>query len=254
MELAYEGAHLVCSWSGHVVNADELSELADAISERALDLAYSKAVEDHLQSLAQTAFAAEWIDEFIKSATPTNVLDWQVGEAFAEAILERDHGVTFPWNTRRDERVPKASLPGADLVGLVTTAEGSLLVFGEVKSSSDESAPPGVVVGKSGIVQQLDRILDDRSLQLTLIKWLIARIPVGTLGDAFNEALSRFVNSDGAAVKLIGALIRDTTPNEDDVSHRGRSLGKKAGAPGTVELLVWYLPLEMTAWTEMVAA
>lgn len=254
MELAYEGTHRVCSWSGHVVNADELGDLADAISERALDLAFSAAIEDHLRSVAQTAFAAEWIDEFIKSATPTSVLDWQVGEAFAEAILERDHGIRFPWNTRRDERVPKASLPGADLVGLVTTAEGSLLVFGEVKSSSDGSAPPAVLVGKSGMVQQLDRILDDRSLQLTLIKWLMARVSAATLGDAFNEALSRFVNSEGAAVKLIGALIRDTAPNEDDVSQRGRSLGEKAGAPGTVELLVWYLPLEMTAWTELVAA
>lgn len=254
MDLAYEGTHLVCSWSGFVVNTDELDELADAVSERALDLAFSTAAESHLQSLAQTSFAAEWIGAFIKSATPTHVVDWQVGEAFAEAILERDHGVTFPWNTRRDERVPKASLPGADLVGLVSTEDGSPLVFGEVKSSSDGSAPPGVLVGKSGMIQQLERILDDPAVQLTLIKWLIARVPAGTLGEAFNEALGHFVNSEGAAVKLIGALIRDRPPNVADVSHRGKTLGEKAGAPGTVELLVWYLPLEMTAWTSLVAA
>lgn len=254
MELVYEGTHLVCSWFGYTVDTDELDGLRDAVLERSLDLAFATTVEEHLQSLAQTSFSAEWIGDFIKAAEPAEILDWQVGEAFAEAMLERDHDIVFPWNTRRDERVPRASLPGADLVGLMTAANESLLVFGEVKSSGDPAAPPGVLVGKSGMVQQLERILDDRLVQLTLIKWLVARVPAGTLGKEFNNALSRFVNSQGAAVKLIGALVRDTTPDQADVSNRGRLLGERAQAPGIVDLFVWYLPIEMAAWSGMVAA
>lgn len=252
--VVYEGDHNVCSWVGHQIDLEELNELAGEIRERALDLAFCTATAGHLRDLAQTGLAADWIADFLEDAESDAVLDWQVGEAFAEATLELQFEVSFPWNTRRDERVPKASLPGADLVGLSLTPAGAVLVFGEVKSSSDASSPPGVLVGKSGMVQQLERILDDRQTQLKLIQWLVARVEDGPQGDQLDEALGRFVNSEGAAVRLIGALIRDTAPDEADISRRGQQLGDRAVAPGTVELHVWYLPLEMPEWPGLVAA
>jgi len=241
-------------WSGHKLDANDLNTLSPEVRERAFDLAHRDAVRNELRDLASTGLASAWIEDFLEQSAAAAVLDWQVGEAIAEAILQEDLGVIFPWNSRRDERVPKASLPGADLVGLSTTADGAVLVFGEVKSSADHGCPPGVVAGKSGMIQQLERILGDPGVQLTLIQWLVARIPDGTLGDLFNEALGRFVNTQGAAVRLVGALIRDTTPNEADVSARGQLLGDKATEPGTVELLVWYLPVPMNEWPGLVAA
>ncbi len=150
--------------------------------------------------------------------------------------------------------MPKASLPGADLVGLSTLNGDSILVFGEVKSSADASSPPGVVEGKSGLVQQLERILQDRAIQFDLIKWLAARIPDGQISEQFDNALRRFINSEGVAVRLVGVLVRDTSPNELDVSDRAQRLGALAVAPGSVELLVWYLGIPMSDWPQLVAA
>lgn len=252
--VAFAGLQNSCTWTGHQMDEQELEELRPEIRERALDIAFCEGTADHLRDLAQTGVAVKWVDEFLRAAEAPSVLHWQVGEAFAEAMLERDFDVTFPWNSRRDERVPKASLPGADLVGLSRGPQGAVLVFGEVKSSADENRPPGVLVGKSGMVQQLERLLDDSKTQLRLIQWLLARIPTGAIGDQLNEALSSFVNSQGRTIRLIGVLVRDTAADEADVSDRGRHLGDKAVAPTSVELLVWYLPMSMTNWPGLVAA
>ena len=45
--------------------------------------------------------------------------------------------VDWPWNTVRNRRTPRASLPGADLVGFYRENDTVLLLFGEVKTSSD---------------------------------------------------------------------------------------------------------------------
>lgn len=252
-EVTYRGEHNRCSWAGHRLSEADIDEIKEDVRERALDLAHSTALEDQMRDLAQTGAASQWIEAFLGDAQSPDVLDWQVGEALAEAILRADFAVVFPWNTRRDERTPKASLPGADIVGISNARGVPALVFGEVKSSTDTACPPGVLVGKSGMVEQLERILADRSVQLTLIQWLSARVPDGPLGELFDEALGRFVNTAGAGVRMIGALMRDTEPSEADVSSRGRSLGDRAAEPGTVELLVFYLPMKMATWPKLVA-
>lgn len=145
------------------------------VTERALDLAYEHDVAGRLRDLASTGASAEWLTGFLEDAVSHEVVPWQVGEAIAEVILEKDHSVTFPWNTRRDERNPRASLQGADLVGISNEPLGNRLVFGEVKSSSDVTSPPGVVSGKSGMDRQLERLIDDAKLHFALIKWLVAR-------------------------------------------------------------------------------
>ena len=53
--------------------------------------------------------------------------DWEVGEALAECALQHDSGreVHWPWNTVRDRRTPRASLPGTDLVGFWRAEHGN---------------------------------------------------------------------------------------------------------------------------------
>ena len=85
-------------------------------------------------------------------------------------------------------------------------------------------------------------------MKYALIKWLLARV-----GDAsetsFDEALAAFIDSEGASVRLVGVLVRDTPADERDVSIRGRSLGEKVHAPGSVELHAMYMPRPMAEWT-----
>lgn len=243
-----------CTWTGRAWTEDEIVAMSSDITERALDLAFESDVAEKLQDLALTGASAEWLTEFLEDAVSREVLPWQVGEAIAEAVLENDHDVIFPWNTRRDERTPRSSLPGADLVGISVEPEGRRFVFGEVKSSSDENSPPRVVTGKSGMDRQLERLIDNDKLRFALIKWLFARVRDQEAGTSFDEALAAFVTTSGASVRLVGVLVRDTSPSEDDVSARGRALGERVPAPGSIELHAMYMPRPMGEWIEWVAA
>ena len=224
------------------------------ITERALDLAFESEITSKLQDLSSTGASAEWLTSFLEDAVSHELLPWQVGEAIAEAVLEDSHGVVLPWNNRRDERNPRASLPGADLVGLSDERPGARFVFGEVKSSSDTSSPPSVLSGKSGMDQQLERLIDEPQLQYALIKWLFARVNDEETEALFDAALSSFVSSSGASVRLVGVLVRDTSPTERDVTTRGKALSERVLAPGSVELHAMYMPRPMAQWIEWVAA
>ncbi len=223
------------------------------ITERARDVTFENNVANRLHDLASTGASTEWLAEFLDEAVSNEILPWQVGEAIAESVLEGSQGVNFPWNVRRDERNPRASLQGADIVGISDEPQGCRLVFGEVKSSSDKNSPPTVVTGKSGLDRQLERLVNDRKLKYALIKWLSARV-----GDAaetsFDEALTAFIESKGTSVRLIGVLVRDTPANEKDVSRRGRALGGQVPEPGSVELYAMYMPRPMAEWAGWVAA
>ncbi len=249
----FTGSQATCTWTGNTWTEDEIVAMSADITERALDLAFEDDVAGRLQDLATTGASAEWLTEFLDEAVSDEIVPWQVGEAIAEAVLEDYHGVVFPWNTRRDERNPRASLPGADLVGISVEPQGCRLVFGEVKSSSDASSPPGVVTGKSGMDQQLERLIEDNRLHFSLIKWLVARVDDEETGASFDEALAAFVQTHGSAVRLVGVLVRDTSPRESDVSARGRALGERVTEPGSVELRAMYVPKPMDRWIEWVA-
>ncbi|MCY3952715.1 MAG: hypothetical protein OXG69_09240 [bacterium] len=228
--------------------------MSAGITERALDAGFESGLAERLRDLASTGASAEWLTRFLEEAASREIRPWQVGEAIAEAVLESSHGVVLPWNPRRDERNPRASLQGADLVGISNEARGHRLVFGEVKSSSDANAPPSVLAGRTGMVQQLEQLIDDEMLRFTLIKWLSARVDEGVSGDMFDKALAAFVSTCGAAVRFVGMLVRDTPADERDVSGRGRQLGARVSEPGSVELHVLYMPRSMARWIDWVAA
>jgi hypothetical protein len=251
----YSGEHGQCTWVGLEFTAEEIEEIRSAIRERALDLAHSETTARRLQGLAQTGADVTWLTEFLEaSMSPAEVQPWQIGEALAEVLLV-DAGVVLPWNSSRDERVPRASLPGADLVGIFATDGGAVHTFGEVKSSSDEDSPPQVLYGKSGMIHQLERLATDQPTQWKLIKWLAARVreddPLAPLLDA---ALERFITSNGTNFRLVGYLIRDGAPLETDLRSRGRALGGVILAGTVADLHACYLPLEMDAWIGLAAA
>ena len=223
------------------------------VTERVRDSAFENELANKLRGLASSGASAEWLASFLDETTAREVLPWQVGEAVAETVLAGEHGVTFPWNVRRDQRNPRASLQGADIVGFSDGLGGPQFVFGEVKSSSDQSSPPTVVVGRSGLDKQLERLIGDKKLQFTLLKWLYARVGDAP-GSTFANALAAFIESQGELIRLIGVLVRDTPANERDVSERVRTLGDQVRRPGSVEIYVMYMPRPMTEWEGWVAA
>ena len=99
-------------------------------------------LREHLAELKTTGFDSDKLFSQIEESPP--VKDWEVGEIFAETVLEDEHDAMFPWETGWDKRVSLASLPGADIVGL-QNKKAPRFIFGQVKSFSEKRVPPQVV-------------------------------------------------------------------------------------------------------------
>ncbi|MEA3393682.1 MAG: hypothetical protein U9R55_03525 [Pseudomonadota bacterium] len=195
----------------------------------------------HLNSLASTGFAQDSLRIILEAEQPEE-RDWAVGEAMAEVWLSHTHGVVWPWNMERDKRTPKASLPGADLVGFITKGAETRLALGEVKCSSDSNTPPNVMYGRSGMTQQLEDLATDLGLLYTLIRWLQPRCRGNSAEQPFNAAIKLLLESGNKALTLFGVLVRDTQPHESDLRNRGLHLGGIVTAPSACQLLALYLP------------
>jgi len=241
--ISYENQEQQVSWSGlTVAQCNEFDTfMSDDVSSRLRDDDGGAEFEAHLRGLASTGFARDSLDAIL-TAGVSEERDWAVGEAMAEAFLMHEHGITWPWNMERDKRNPSASLPGADLVGFKGEGDDVRLALGEVKTSKDQSAPPGVMSGRTGMTQQIDRLAKNLGLVCQLLKWLLPRCKNTKYESSFNIAVGTFLNSGNKAVSLFGILIRDTEPNELDLQARGRYLASALQVPATCNLIALYLP------------
>lgn len=246
-EAAFQGQSGSAEWAGRVISDAEAFEdyLRGSVRERVRDT--ESGFEAELSGLATTRMATEFLAEFL-TAIPTTE-SWEIGEALAELLLASDSGreICWPWNTVRDRRTPRASLPGADLVGFCRHGGTTLLLFGEVKTSSEASAPPGVMHGGSGMAWQLGKQATRLDVQHSLLRWLRHRCQEPRHIELYREAVTRYLQSQGQDVLLVGVLARDTQPDERDVSGRARALAREL--PSTrIELLAWYFPVPIAAW------
>ena len=241
--VSYENQDRQVDWRGVAMAEGETFEtfMSNDVSSRLHDAEGSAEFESYLRGLANTGFARDSLDKIL-AAEVLEERDWAVGEAMAEAYLTREHNITWPWNMERDKRNPKASLPGADLVGFKIEGDKVRLALGEVKTSTDHRTPPGVMNGSSGMTHQIDNLATNLGLICQLLKWLLPRCK-GTDHEAtFNAAVGVFLDSGNKAVALFGVLIRDTEPNELDLQARGKALAGTLSEPTTCNLIAIYLP------------
>ena len=244
----YSGSVDSVKWEGRVVDDEEQFKryMREIVNQRIADSELS--FDADLRALATTEVETQFVENLLK-AVP-RLKSWEVGEAFADCALRDDSNlhVVWPWNTVRDRRTPRASLPGADLVGFYRENEKVVFLFGEVKTSSDKNAPPGVMSGGSGMAWQLEQNATRRDIQLSLLQWLQARCQSQPYRDLYEEAVKRYLASEGKALLIVGVLIRDTSPNEDDLKGRGSTLSEKFSDPTQIELIAWYLPVPIADW------
>ncbi|MEP7151841.1 MAG: hypothetical protein ABI856_09045 [Nitrospira sp.] len=245
--VSYEAQERQVSWQGIQLADGDIfnSFMTNEVSSRLYDNDGSNDFKVHLRSLATTGFAADSLDEILAAEVPEE-RDWAVGEAMAEAYLMHNHNVTWPWNMERDKRTPRASLPGADLVGFEINASSVRLVLGEVKTSGDASTPPNVMNGRSGMAHQIDNLANNFGLIFQLLKWLWPRCKRTQHEPSFNAAVTVFQNSGNKDIALFGVLIRDTAPNELDLLSRGQSLARTLYDPSTCQLIALYLRCAIT--------
>jgi hypothetical protein len=147
--------------------------------------------------------------------------------------------------------MPRASLPGADLVGFCKCDDVVLLIFGEVKTSSDPNTPPNVMNGGSGMAWQLEKCATRMDIQRTLLQWLCARCTSEPFRSLYKQAVGRFIASEGKELLIVGVLLRDTEPNEKDLRSSGNSLSQRLLAPTKTKLFAWYLPVPISEWSKL---
>jgi hypothetical protein len=247
-EVCYSGNAASARWEGrHVVDGSRFKRFVrEVVGPRVSDVGSS--FEPDLRGLATTGMATEFVERLLKAVPDPK--GWEVGEALAECALQQDSGreVHWPWNTVRDRRTPRASLPGSDLVGFYREGASVLLLFGEVKTSSDAGTPPNVMNGGSGMTWQLEQSATRLDIQHALLQWLHARCQAEPNRDLYEKAVGRYLESEGKELLLVGILIRDTAPSELDLKGRGQALAKRLGKPTRIELIAWYLPVPIAEW------
>lgn len=249
-EIRYSGSKDSAQWRGHAVVDEERfrSYVADRVKARVEDDEAQDPFAAELRGMATTGMATEFVESLLR-AVPEEKL-WAVGEALAECVLADDDAreICWPWNLVRDRRTPRASLPGADLVGFCKEGDAALLLFGEVKTSSDASTPPKVMNGSGGMAWQLKDEATRLDIQHALLKWLRARCESSEHRALYRAAVQRYVRSLGKEILLVGILLRDTEPNELDVTARTKSLVESLVSPTRIEITAWYLPVPIEDW------
>ena len=249
----YSGNQKTVSWEGRVVDSVERFGwyMREVVRPRVADT--NSSFDSELRGLATTKMETEFVKSLLKNVHKP--LGWEIGETLAECAFRDDSGrqVIWPWNTVRDRRTPRASLPGADLVGFCRENEKVTFLFGEVKTSSDPETPPSVMSGGSdGLPWQLERNAKRLDIQRTLLQWLQARCRNEHFHELYKKAASRYLASEGKDLILAGILIRDTVPNELDLRARSIALSAKFDAPTRFDLVAWYLPLPIANWPNLV--
>ena len=255
-EIRYSGEKDSAQWRGHAV-VDEVrfkSYMASRVKARVEDDEAEDQFAAELRGMATTGMATEFVETLLRAVPEEK--SWAVGEALAECVLTDDETreICWPWNLVRDRRTPRASLPGADLVGFCKEGDSVLLLFGEVKTSSDANTPPSVMNGSGGMAWQLKNEATRLDIQHALLKWLRARCQSDEHRALYQAAVHRYVLSLGKEILLVGILLRDTEPNELDVTARAMDLAESLGTPTRIEITAWYLPVPIEDWPALLHA
>lgn len=216
--------------------------LAGKVANRFHDSEAQEEFSLRVDELKEDDICSDRVKELLSSQAETEE-SWIAGEAFAEAFLEEEYGILFPWNMARDKRTSKASLPGPDIVGLIPTKNGWLFAFGEVKTSSEDKRPPGVM---DSMCKQIFNIASDSQKQSTLIRWLSARTYNEKFKNHFKDALKAYLVPGVLNFLLFGVLVRDTDPDEKDLSNTVAKLRVQLPSSLTCSLTALYLPWAVT--------
>lgn len=253
-KLRYSGSENSARWRGHadVEEGRFRAYVTDRVKARIEDSEVHAPFAEEIRGMATTGMDTTFMERFLQSVPEDQ--PWEVGEALAECVLADDdtREICWPWNQLRDRRTPRASLPGADLIGFCKEDDEVLLLFGEVKTSSDVNTPPSVMNGRGGMAWQLKEEATRLDIQHSLLLWLRSRCESDEHIALYRSAANRYFRSNGKEILLVGVLLRDTAPNEKDVIARAKTLAKSLSGQTRIEITAWYLPIPIQDWPALV--
>ncbi len=233
-----------------------MTRIQGSVKENLLDREGRQSLSETLRTLyADTGFTPNQqllADIQALEDKSVNVQNFRIGEAYTEIILEKHFRCRFHWNENRDARNPKGNKTGADLVGFIEVDGQVLFLFGEVKTSSETARrPPQVMTNKDGIENQLRDLCSNAEKRRVLISYLQNKARLFPDGHRFKRDLDagiRSYYSGTANYHLIGVLVRDVEPNEQDISLSYSQLKEHVLKPTGLKLLALYLPIPKEKW------
>lgn len=260
MNVVYEHNETVFrNYQGVTLNEQECHDhLKGAVKDNLVDRQQREELLDSLKTLTlDTGFDAN--DQLLADIQAledeeVNVQNFRIGEAYAEIVLEENFQCRFHWNELRDARNPKGNKTGADLVGFVEVDGQILFLFGEVKTSSENANPPQVMTYQEGMENQLCDLCDQPDKRRILISYLQNKARLFEDGHQFkadfNASVKTYYSAQGS-YQLVGVLVRDTDPVEEDVSESYHRIKDKILEPTGLKLLALYVPVKKSEWIKI---
>jgi len=260
MNVIYEHNETVFrNYQGVTLNEQECHDhLKGAVKDNLVDRQQREELLDSLMTLKlDTGFDAN--DQLLADIQAledkeVNVQNFRIGEAYAEIVLEENFQCRFHWNELRDARNPKGNKTGADLVGFVEVDGQILFLFGEVKTSSENANPPQVMTYQEGMENQLCDLCYQPDKRRILISYLQNKARLFEDGhqfkEDFNASIKTYYSAQGS-YQLVGVLVRDTDPVEEDVSESYHRIKDKILEPTGLKILALYVPVKRSEWLKI---
>jgi len=239
------------------------NSLTSSVRDSMIDRPERTLFESDLTGLAATGFSSERLLadlQLLNNDTPEDLRTWRIGEAFADVVLEEQLSVRFHWNERRDARNIRGNKTGADLVGFIEIDGLVLFMFGEVKTSSETAnRPPQVMTGGQQMEEQLRDLHDNKQLKrFNLIQYLASKTrnldDIDSFKLDYKRALANYYANGSINYQLLGVLIRDVEPSEEDLKESFERLNTSVLEPNGIRLLACYTPIEKSEWSNIISS
>ena len=242
-----------CRMQGLIFDSEYIkSKLVNEIKQRLTDQKGSQQLINRFENISSTGFEKTRLNQ-IFTLEEKDYEPWQIGEAFSEYFLEEDRNVKFWTHVLRDLRNPNASSTGTDILGFVDLGDETLFVFGEVKTSTEESSPPGLLTGRSGMKKQIRDLIKDNEIKDNLVKFLghkVVDLPEdhAFLNDYKNALMSYMKNK----VHLYGVLVRDVECKDTDLRARYKEYKDNLHESTVLDFLGLYIPIKSDQWNTII--
>ena len=131
----------------------------------------------------------------------------------------------------------------------------TLFLFGEVKTSSDNSHPPRVSTSSSGLKKQLQDLISCNNNRRLLIYWLGHKVGVLEEDNVdrqdYTKALKSYIRVR-EQIKIVGVLIRDVDSDKKDLESTLEQLQIDLPAQMHLELLALYFTIKIDTFLEKI--
>ena len=215
-------------YSGFVLHADEdIEALAVKLKDILTDVDTTNTLLVNFETIGLTGFSTDQLTGIVDLNLPSgHFKKWRIGEALAQVLLEENYSCLIPFSKEANTTNHNTSNTGIDIIGMTTDNNGAmLLLFAEVKTSSEEAYPPQIVHSSKALslTNQLKDIIKNKKKRNEHMRYLAKEFgSVHPLIEQFAQAARSYIETDEYAV--YGLVVRDTAPNKNDLEKTSDAL------------------------------